>query len=141
MSISRRLPKRAVRCMLTSPSRGIVARRTGICSYQAWSAAVRRVRILAASFLVVANVLDPIVADLVVVPGDAKRKACVGALEVGVALVERVLQAVPRKRGRFGAELLGHRDVAIAAVGIDAILVEIVAQMQHQVESSSARWR
>ena len=75
-----------------------------------------------------------VVLNLVVVPRDHPWEALVGALEVGVGLVQRVLQPVALERHALGAELLRDRHVAEPAVCVDAVFVDVVTEVHDELE-------
>ena len=68
-----------------------------------------------------------VVLDLVVVPGHDPRAGGMDALQRRVALVEAIAVAVGVQRRDLGAVVLAHRG------GVDPALVDVVAEMDHQV--------
>jgi hypothetical protein len=75
-----------------------------------------------------------VVLDLVVVPGGRPGEDPVDLLQVGVGLVERVLEPVAGERAALLAQGAGDLDLAIAAGGGDAAFVDVVAQVDDEVD-------
>jgi hypothetical protein len=75
----------------------------------------------------------PVVEHLVVVPGDDPRRAPVRGLQVGVALVEAVLDPVAVEGVALHPVLLGYGSVPVPARGPDAVFVDVVAEVEDHV--------
>jgi hypothetical protein len=83
------------------------------------------------------DVTGVVVGDLVVVPGHDPGMRRVRGLQVGVGLVEGVPQPVVLQRHGLPVEDVGQHPVgvlALAARGVDGVLVEIVTEMEDDID-------
>ncbi len=81
-----------------------------------------------------------IIGDLVVVPDGDPRRGGVGRLQVRIGFIKRVALAVIVQRDDLGRGVddptKPRRD--FAAIAIDAIFIDVIAQMQHRIERIGA---
>ncbi len=126
-----------------SGPRGSAARRTGMCSYQAWKAAALRStktsggtatgkRRPPSSSLWFAG---PVVVDLMVVVAGQEGVRGMGRLQVRIAAVLRVALAVIRQRHRLLTQMPAHARPPAGLPGrAAAVFVDVVAIVEDEVD-------